>query len=641
MTDESPSSESREERIDELIAQYLLAKDAGKAPRMEDWLAQHAEFSTELKDFLICSSQLERMSESLDASTGAVPKSRPSQRPAASVCEPTRAVDHVSSSEASSSPWPAVVQAAVPGRFTPGTVILERYHLISQIGKGGMGEVYRAYDVVLSDFVALKFLSSQVDLAPEVLEPFLSEVRLARQIHHENVCSVFDIGDFDGEPFISMEFVDGENLASLLHRVGRLPVEKALSVAEQLCCGLNAAHERGVLHRDLKPSNIMLDREGYVRIMDFGLAILEKEADKQSEIAGTPKYMAPEQWSDGDVSARTDIYALGLTLYQIFTGEPAYAGEIKQGDNRKPEPPSVHCPGMHPTIEAAILKCLEKKPENRPQSASLVMLEFPPKSESVWREPLPVDEERPEKRAARRWKLVAMGLVGVLLASLAANVCLWQRSLPIPLTANIATFLAGSQEANHKIAGQWCAFWYKYTEPDDVHSTRGSPLAPYGLPEPVIITTGGDLLVGRAYNTMRVKDFKEQDSLQLKNDLLETEYYWILRASGGGRFAALYFSPPGDRERLVGSFFLTKYIEGKPGDQFSYFLGEWHGHCDTTVSGEPVQEDTHGKVMLVELQHVRSVFDIPKVQAKGLSLTWDKDDPVWERTRTACRCLFD
>jgi serine/threonine protein kinase len=168
-------------------------------------------------------------------------------------------------------PTPTPDYGAIHGRFLPGTVFGERYRIIELLGRGGMGEVYRADDLDLGQAVALKFLPASVAQDEIALARLRSEVRLARQISHPNVCRVFDIGHLDGQYFLSMEYVDGEDLASVLRRMGRPSREKALQIARQICAGLRAAHENGVLHRDLKPANIMIDGRGRVRLMDFGL----------------------------------------------------------------------------------------------------------------------------------------------------------------------------------------------------------------------------------------------------------------------------------------------------------------------------------------------------------------------------------
>src|SRR5437016_11219115 len=157
-------------------------------------------------------------------------------------------------------------------RFPPGMLLASRYRIVSRLGKGGMGEVFRADDIILGQPVALKFLPKEAKGNLNLLTRFYDEVRIARQIAHKNVCRVYDIGEVDGQPYLSMEYIDGEDLGSLLRRIGRLPEDKALEIARKLCAGLAAAHEKGVLHRDLKPSNIMLDGRGNVLITDFGLA---------------------------------------------------------------------------------------------------------------------------------------------------------------------------------------------------------------------------------------------------------------------------------------------------------------------------------------------------------------------------------
>jgi serine/threonine-protein kinase len=165
---------------------------------------------------------------------------------------------------------------------------------------GGMGEVYRADDLRLGQPVALKFLPATLERDPVRLAQFHNEVRLSRQIAHKNVCRMYDIGEADGLPFLTMEYVDGEDLSTLLRRIGRLPEDKALDIARQLCAGLAAAHERGVLHRDLKPANVMIDGHGQVRVTDFGLAAISGQVDQVR--VGTPAYMAPEQGFCGFLS---------------------------------------------------------------------------------------------------------------------------------------------------------------------------------------------------------------------------------------------------------------------------------------------------------------------------------------------------
>jgi serine/threonine protein kinase len=211
------------------------------------------------------------------------------------------------------------------GGLTPGAILADRYRIIGLLGRGGMGEVYRADDLKLGQAVALKFLPRELSADAVRRERFFAEVRITRQLAHPNICRVYDIGETNGQHFLSMEFIDGEDLASLVMRIGYLSNEKALDIARQLVAGLAVAHERGVLHRDLKPANIMIDGHGRVRITDFGLAIAATEVASQSgDVSGTPAYMAPEQLAGKGTSVRSDIYALGLVLYEILTGKRAF-----------------------------------------------------------------------------------------------------------------------------------------------------------------------------------------------------------------------------------------------------------------------------------------------------------------------------
>ncbi len=268
------------------------------------------------------------------------------------------------------------------GGFAPGVVLAERYRIIGLLGRGGMGEVYRADDLKLGQPVALKFLPRALSNDAVRRERFFSEVRLARQVSHPNVCRVYDVGEIDGQHYLSMEFVDGEDLSSLLKRIGRLPHDKALEIARQLCAGLAAAHDRGVLHRDLKPANVMLDGRGRARITDFGLAVAAADGAIEGELAGTPAYMAPEQLAGKGASVKSDLYALGLVIYEVITGRKAFdaathAGLKKKHAEEPPAPPSSIIKDLDPAIERVILRCLEKEPAARPASALQVAASLP------------------------------------------------------------------------------------------------------------------------------------------------------------------------------------------------------------------------------------------------------------------------
>jgi serine/threonine-protein kinase len=223
-----------------------------------------------------------------------------------------------------------------------------------------MGEVYRADDLTLDQPTALKFLAENVGASDARVAQFHNELRVARQVSHKNVCRLYDLGETDGRRFLTMEYVDGEDLSSSLRRFGRMPPDKAVQIARQLCAGITVAHEKGVLHRDLKPANVMLDGNGDVRITDFGVATLGGDS---TEVVGTPQYMAPELLAGKPASIKSDLFALGLILFEIFTGKRAYEaktlGELKHLHDTATTTPSspasrvnahdppMTLPGMH------------------------------------------------------------------------------------------------------------------------------------------------------------------------------------------------------------------------------------------------------------------------------------------------------
>jgi serine/threonine protein kinase len=266
------------------------------------------------------------------------------------------------------------------GRFLPGRLVAGRYRIIALLGKGGMGEVYRADDLTLGQAVAMKFLPDEAADDQGLLERFRNEVRMARRVSHPNVCRVYDVGEVDGHTFFTMEYVDGEDLASLLRRIGRLPPDKALEIARQLCAGLAAAHTKDVLHRDLKPANIMLDGRGQVVITDFGLAGVADNIRGAEVRSGTPAYMSPEQLAGKEVTMRSDIYALGLVLYEVFTGKRAFAEApalMRARGEHTPSRPSSVVKDLDPIVEKVILRCLETEPASRPPTALAVAAALP------------------------------------------------------------------------------------------------------------------------------------------------------------------------------------------------------------------------------------------------------------------------
>jgi len=255
-----------------------------------------------------------------------------------------------------------------------------RYRLLSEIGSGAMGVVYRAEDRDLDEIVAIKMLKAD-SVDAERLDQLKGELKLARRITHPNVLRTYDFGMVDNSPFISMEYVDGLTLRELLSRRGRLPYGAALRIARQLCAGLDAVHDVGVLHRDIKPGNIILEPRGNAKLMDFGISQPTRtsaDSDEHQLINGTPEYLSPEQLLGKSPSVQSDIYALGVVFEELFTGGMPFKGENAMQAaaarlTNNPIPPSDYWPSIPPELEAIILRCLARAPEDRyPDVGSLV-----------------------------------------------------------------------------------------------------------------------------------------------------------------------------------------------------------------------------------------------------------------------------
>jgi cell division septation protein DedD/predicted Ser/Thr protein kinase len=254
--------------------------------------------------------------------------------------------------------------------------IPSRYKVVSHVGTGGMGIVLKVMDLDTGEIVALKMLKPGMASAQAMQENLRKEVCLARKVTHKNVCRIYEFNRSDGAACISMEFVEGESLLSKLRSGGALPLDETLEIARQICAGLHEAHAQGIVHRDLKPANIMVDRGGTVKIMDFGIARLtEEDGQMTGTIAGTPSYMAPEQLELKPMGPQTDIYSLGLLLYEMVIGAPAFEGDTPIATALKqirelPKRPSELIPEFPPRLEAIIMKCLRKDPARRYQSVN-------------------------------------------------------------------------------------------------------------------------------------------------------------------------------------------------------------------------------------------------------------------------------
>jgi tetratricopeptide (TPR) repeat protein/predicted Ser/Thr protein kinase/predicted secreted protein len=273
---------------------------------------------------------------------------------------------------------PNVTETMAPPQedLATGTTFAGRYQVIEELGHGGMGKVYKVHDTKVGEKIALKLIRPEAGLDSRTVERFSNELKLARKVRHKNVCQMFDLGEDKGTRYITMEYVHGEDLRQLLRKVVRMSPGQAVAVARQVCAGLEEAHKLGVVHRDLKPQNIMLDEDGQTRIMDFGIArsLMGKSITGAGTFIGTPEYMSPEQVEGKDVDERSDIYSLGVILYEMVTGRRPFDGETALAIAHKhkyetPEDPRTVDPQIPERLAQVILRCLEKDKAARYESA--------------------------------------------------------------------------------------------------------------------------------------------------------------------------------------------------------------------------------------------------------------------------------
>jgi serine/threonine protein kinase len=333
-------------------------------------------------------------------------------------------------------------------------VLGRRYDILAEAGRGAMGQVYKARDRETGEIIALKLLKPEIASDPEMVERFKSELLFARRITHKNVCRVYEFNRVDGIAYTSMEFVEGESLRSVLKRFGSLTQRKGIAVALQMCAGLKEAHAQGIVHRDLKPENVMIDAQGNVKVMDFGIArSMEALTLVTGSLVGTPAYMAPEQAAGKSVDYRADIYALGLMLYEMFAGEQPFRADnavalALKHMQEPPRPPREIEPSLPEPMERAILKCLEKNPERRFQQVAEL--------EAALRSQLPASVADGTVNRFPSNASSAAGAASIAAAAISgakpAQKASWAAALAAALAAGVITLGAG-----------W--FWHNHAKP--------------------------------------------------------------------------------------------------------------------------------------------------------------------------------
>ena len=334
--------------------------------------------------------------------------------------------------------------------FAPGQIFGERYTVVEEIGAGGMGQVYKALDRKLGKPVALKLIRPHVAGRAGGAERFRRELALAREVTHQNVCRVYDLGEIDGILYISMEYIEGQTLDRLVHSVGHLSPRQTISLGRQICAGLQAVHERSIVHRDLKPGNIMIGRTGQALVMDFGMA--HQRGDQRltdaGVVLGTMAYLSPEQARGLPTDPRSDVYAVGLMLYEMLTGRrPPGDGvalplALREAGERCP-PPSRFAPEVHGALDNLVMRCLEREPARRYGSARELeqALAHAATALSSASSPLGAARERP----ARSWTALIAAVVAAVLAAGVMAQRSWQRP-PVAATPRSVALLPLSYE---------------------------------------------------------------------------------------------------------------------------------------------------------------------------------------------------
>jgi serine/threonine protein kinase len=361
-------------------------------------------------------------------------------------------IDHLDHIESSLTPTIHATGWTAPALPTPGSFFANRYLIEKRIGEGGMGTVFKATDQMLDISVAIKALNRELVSNETNLSRLKREVILARKVGHPNVCRLYDIGEAGGVHYVSMEFVEGQTLSEILHSQGSLPEQQAIAIMRQVLNALSAAHGAGIIHRDLKPQNIMIERSGRAVMMDFGISF-SAEAGHLTQtgmMVGTPRYMAPEQFSEQRSDHRSDLYSAGIILYEMVTGRVPFdartpASIMYAHLNTPPPRPSQFC-HVSPQLESVILKALEKDPSKRFQNTQEFLLAFDQPIQAVATTPMPIapqarheiipEYEHPESKSYVGWIAAFLFL---LLAAAAGYYFLIYRQPPLVVQQKIPT----------------------------------------------------------------------------------------------------------------------------------------------------------------------------------------------------------
>jgi serine/threonine protein kinase/Tol biopolymer transport system component len=509
------------------------------------------------------------------------------------------------------SPHSPTPQERTPGAI--GQVVLaklsERYEILAELGRGGMGVVYRARDRETNVLVALKILKPEIAAEPREVERFKQEVRLARKVTHRNVCRTYELLRFDDTVVISMEYVDGESLRAILDRSSGVRLRRGLEWAVQICEALAAAHAQNVVHRDLKPENIFVDQSGQIKVMDFGIArSLEAEATRTGGPIGTPAYMSPEQAQGKAVDGRSDIYSLGLVLYETFTGRRAFEGDtplvlLSKQITESPPPPREVEAYLPDFVDAALLKCMAKDPQQRFQSAKELHVAL---TERYVARP-----GRSRRLRAAVWGVLV--LLGIVAASFSLGKWFWRATEP---SYQRVTFHRGeiiSARFHPDGTVVYSARWE--SEPPRLFATRpGSPesrpldLGEFRVPRVLSLSRAGEMLLLDEDSRLAQAPFNGGAPRVLREDV-----EWADWASDRGKYALVYDSEGNDR------------LDFPAGKRLYETTGEI---TDLRVSPKanliafiehPIQDDPRGWVGVVDLNGKGRALSAEYLDASGLA----------------------
>ncbi len=351
-----------------------------------------------------------------------------------------------------------------PSELTIGSAFAGRYQIIEELGRGGMGRVYKALDTEIEERVAVKLLKPEIASDEKIIKRFKNELKFARKITHKNVCRMHDLNEYENTKYITMEYVPGEDLKSSIRRMGPLTVGKAVFIAKQICKGLKEAHKLGVVHRDLKPQNIMIDRDGNARIMDFGIArSLKTQGITETGIMiGTPHYISPEQVTGKDIDQRSDIYSLGIILFEMVTGKVPFEGEtpiniaFMHKTEKAPDPRKFNTQ-LSPDISRMILKCMEKDKKKRYQNTEEVLTELRkiekelPTTDKV----MPKEDQITSRAIAMKRRLKKLLILALVIIALAIVGIVIKMGLPrFEVSKPSSVTAVSSEKDNYFIAGK-------------------------------------------------------------------------------------------------------------------------------------------------------------------------------------------